>query len=457
MFLRLPVVGLALAVIVLCACDNSSSAAPGVLDPSTASDAGKSAKLKLYERIFDDDTIRRYDLVVDPESLATIDADPTQEQYVGGTLVVEGDTMRHVGVRYKGSEGAWYECVEYGPGGGAKTCPLSMQIKINRANKDTTFFGLKDYQLHALNDDPSKLIQRIGYWFYREMGVPAPRVAQVELWINGAYEGLYSHVEQIDGRFAKHHFQDGSGNLYKEIWPLAYTGKAQAAAALQAGLKTNEEAGSVEGMLSFGQKLEAAPSQDSVRKIIESRMDLDEVTSMVAVMYSLDDDDGMFHWYALDPVSADKSRPHNFYWYDTPGSGKLHLIPWDDDKMLERVAQPDTFNAVELRDGWGETSHDCKNYGQSWRQRSAACDILVKGLASYEALYKAKLLQLYNGPFSRIDAVVQKWESQLAMVIERNQTKSPHAISLSRWQAGIQNTKAELAAAKSILATKVGK
>ena len=451
----LRILSCALAAIALHACNQTSSE---VGDPLPFPVDSLSAKARQTDYIFDDDTVRRYDLLLSPESLAIIDANPIQEQSVEGALVVDGDTMSRVGIRYKGKEGAWYACVEKGPwGGGPKTCPLGMQIKINRVNKDTTFHGLKTFQLHAMSEDPSKLVQRIGYWFYRQMGVPAPRVVHAELWINGVYEGLFAHVEEIDGRFARYHFREGTGNLYKEVWPLLYTGKAQPQAAFEAGLKTNESAPSVGMMLAFAQRLEVAPNLDSIRGAIRSRMDLDEALSMVAVSYSLDDDDGAFHWYAEDAVSPQKSRPHNFYWYEEPAAGKLHLIPWDDDKMLQRVANPDTMSALELRDGWGDTSHNCQNYGWEWRQRSAACDKLVQGLASYPAEYRAKLVKLNDGPFVAIDPVLQKWERQLRAVVERNQDRNVNAISLGEWQAGVVATRAELAAAKSALGRQVGK
>ena len=64
-----------------------------------------------------------------------------------------------------------------------------------------------------MNLDKSQLHDRLGYWLYREMGVPAPRAIHANLYINGAYNGLFSMVEQIDEQFASFNFSDGSGNL----------------------------------------------------------------------------------------------------------------------------------------------------------------------------------------------------------------------------------------------------
>lgn len=441
------------------ACDDSSDN-PQIppAPPRVEVDADSLAKIVLAQRVFDEDTIRRYDILIDSAALASIDADPMAEQYVEATLVVEGDTMRQVGVRYKGNEGAWYQCVEGGPwgGGGPKRCPLSMQVKVNWKVKDTTFLGLKRFQLHVLGTDDSKLVQRVSYWFFRQMGVPVPRVAHVELWINGVYEGLYAHVEEIDGRFVRAHFPDGSGNLYKEIWPLRYDGTVQGVDYLVNALKTNEEKSAVGSLYTFGQELSQDSTLPQIRASIERHMDIEEAMAIVAVSYTIDDDDGVFHWYALNAFETSSAKPHNFYWYEEPAGGKVHLIPWDLDLTLDKVGELDSMNALELMDEWGAVSHDCENYGYEWRQRSAACDKLVQGLVSYDSLHKAKLLELYNGPFSRVDTAMARWKKQLRTVLTKNQDLD-NGTNIGIWEDGVTRLEGEMATAKSILAKKVGK
>lgn len=457
--LRSGLCGIALFLL-LAACDDATNN-PQIppTGPEAEVDADSLAKIALARRVFDEDTIRRYDILIDSADLASIDANPMTEQYVEATLVVEGDTMRHVGVRYKGNEGAWYQCVEGGPwgGGGAKRCPLSMQVKVNWKTKDTTFLGLKRFQLHTLGTDDSKLVQRVSYWFFHQMGVPVPRVAHVEVWINGVFEGLYAHVEEIDGRFLRAHFPNGSGNLYKEIWPLRYDGTPQSEASLLNALKTNEEQGAVGSLSTFGQELSADSTLPQIRASIERHMDIGEAMAIVAVSYSIDDDDGVFHWYALNAFETSSAKPHNFYWYEEPAGGKVHLIPWDLDLTLDKVGQLDSLNALELMDEWGAVSHDCENYGYEWRQRSAACDKLVQGLVSYDSLHKAKLLELYEGPFAQVDTVLARWKKLLRPVIARNEDQGSHSTNLGRWEDGLLKLESEIAEAKAILAKKVGK
>ena len=78
------------------------TATPAPPDP----DSGETAYL------FDPDEVRTYDITVSEENLAFLDADPAAEEYVEASLTFEGHGPREVGLRYKGSIGAWINCLE---------------------------------------------------------------------------------------------------------------------------------------------------------------------------------------------------------------------------------------------------------------------------------------------------------------------------------------------------------
>ena len=104
------------------------------------------------------------------------------------------------------------------------------------------FYDLTKLQFHSQNNDPSQMRERLGYWFFRNMGVPAPRSVHAKLIINNTYLGLFALTEQIDGNFTRHNFDEPNGNLYKEVWPITEKGEVQNDKALLKGLKTNEKA-----------------------------------------------------------------------------------------------------------------------------------------------------------------------------------------------------------------------
>lgn len=413
----------------------------------------KNDKLTKTEYIFREDTIRTYEILINPESLDSIDNDPVAEQYIEGKFIVENDTIGPVGIRYKGNEGAWWDCVSNPPVGGYKTCEkLSMKIKINWKGKDTTFYGLKKFQLHSMNTDPSQLRERLGFWFFRKMNVAVPRVVHVLLKINGKYAGLFAHVEQIDGRFTRYHFNDGSGNLYKEVWPIDADGMAMEESELTNALETNEDQShDFEIIRSFGLDIEKS-TDTNIQKVIQKWMDVENTLSLAAVSYTLDDDDGPFHWY---DNGNGKPYPHNFYLYEEPSEKKLYLIPWDLDHMLKRVADPEIDNAVELIDDWGEISNNCELFGNGWPQRSAACDKLVAGLVMYKDEYKRILRKIDEGPFNEIDSKLEEWGMQLRSVTTMLHDQNVNFISPQDWDYALTDLKRELADARSRLKKKL--
>ena len=195
--------------------------------------------------IFDQNELRTFELKLSEKDLEKIDSDPTAEQYVEGMMVFEGDTISPIGIRYKGSVGAWVGCVDgenwFEPSGKKICTKLSTKVKINWKGRDERFYGLKKLQFHAQNLDPSLMHERLGYWLFRSMGVEAPRSVHARLVINGEFIGLYALTEQIDGAFTDYHFDDKDGNLYKEVWPLNMNGEPMDSPSLISALKTNED------------------------------------------------------------------------------------------------------------------------------------------------------------------------------------------------------------------------
>src|SRR6185436_17476366 len=55
----------------------------------------------------------------------------------------------------------------------------------------------------------------LGYEVYRAAGVPAPRLAHVEVWVNGELWGVYQNVETPNRRFLSRWFEDNDGMMYE--------------------------------------------------------------------------------------------------------------------------------------------------------------------------------------------------------------------------------------------------
>ncbi len=393
--------------------------------------------------IFDEDTVRTYSVLIDPDSLAVLNANPRAEFYVMGSLVFEGDTIYPVGIRYKGSEGAWAGCVSDSK---EKSCTkLSMKIKINWNEKnDIKLKGLKKLQFHSMKHYHSQLRERLGYWFFREMGVPASRAVHAKLMINGEYNGLFTLVEQVDGRFTRARFDDGTGNVYKEIWPLTQDNVPHPQSTYLEKLETNkDENPTVEIMTQFADDITHSEGL-TLRGVIEQWMDVQTVMNYMAVDYAIGNDDGAFHWYCFGGCG-----PHNFYWYEDPTSLKVHLIPWDLDFVFD-----DSNPYTVLKDGWGDTTSQCEPFaygGLGWLQRSASCDKLTAGWVMYADEYAAAQQQLLEGPFAGAHAKIDQWAAQIRQATIDAHLVHDDAITEGQFDAGVSQLKEVVDAARESL------
>ena len=104
--------------------------------------------------LFDDSQLRTFELRLDEADLAFLDEDPKAELYVPGQLLFEDIVVEPVGIRYKGSTGAFVGCLSdsYFPPAGKKSCPkLSMKIKIDYTDPEAKFYRQKKLLFHAMN------------------------------------------------------------------------------------------------------------------------------------------------------------------------------------------------------------------------------------------------------------------------------------------------------------------
>jgi spore coat protein CotH len=405
--------------------------------------------------IFDDDKLLTFNLNLSSTALSKIDSNPAAEEYVEGSLTFEGETVQKVGIRYKGSIGSFVGCLsnrDWANPSGFKTCTkLSMKIKMNWQNSDDTFFGLKKLQFHSMNNDDSQLRERLGYRLFREMGVPAPRSVHARLFINGKYVGLFALTEQIDGRFTKQNFEDGNGNLYKEIWPLRDNGQPYLSGEYTDALKTNEDENpSVEQMMNFAQELAEAGEED-LKSVVEKWMDIEEIMSYIVVDRAIRNDDGIYHWYC----NANECTNHNFYWYENPIDETMHLIPWDLDNAFENISY-DSNPVTPVADDWNQIRNECQPFGYGiflFPQRSASCDKLMRSWTFFEDDYNRIASEFKQSYFSEsiINGWIDKWSDQIREATKEASELHGDAITMQRWERYIITLKSDMDFARTKL------
>ncbi|MGL1902377.1 MAG: CotH kinase family protein [Fibrobacterales bacterium] len=358
------------------------------------------------EHVFDQDELRVYNIIIDSSDLAAMDSDPSAEIYYSASLEVEGERYDNVAVRYKGNLGAWWTSyAEHCLSGlgivagefiveGHRTCQkLSLKIKFNTSSDpDRRFYELKKLQFHSMNGDRSQVRERLGYWLFRAMGVKAPRAVHAKVQINGKDNGLYALVEQIDGRFTRANFDNGKGNLYKEILPIDSDDQPHNAQEYLNALKTNEDENpSVALMEEFAEDIIAA-DESSIKEVIEQWMDIDEIIAHMMVNRLI--------WHYDGPWSPEGLK--NYYLYEDLDRKKFTLVPWDMDHILhEGELWPGVDQAVTPHAGSAQPEYLNK---------------LLKGFSLFETEYRQAVMKFRDDVYPNINENIVQWKNQLSPV-----------------------------------------
>lgn len=428
----------------------SAPVAPAVPDPAGRAVAEPTDKIAF---IYDQSVLRTFELKLSEADLAILDGNPAAEKYVPGKLVFEGKEYGPVGIRYKGSLGSWVFCVADSTMEnptqitGAKTCPkLNMKVSFNEYDPNGRFFGVKKLLFHAMNSDSSLMRERLGYWLFRQMGVPAPRAVHTRLLINGKYQGVFINVEEIDSRFTRSHFADGEGNLYKEVWPTSLDGLTKPATAerWKSGLQTNTESNpSIDKALEFGRAV-MQEGGDARAAATQSWLSTPNILRLIAVDRTIRNDDGPFHFFC-DESGCEN---HNFYLYEEQKADRMWLIPWDLDLAFVAAGNLETGRDrfLQVANEWDDHAAVCerRNGSESWIQPQLppSCDPLLNGLGCYfQDEYQRALDELLTGPFSAsvVEQKVSAWQAQISTAVSDANTADPRQLSPTDWAAALRD------------------
>jgi hypothetical protein len=280
------------------------------------------------------------------------------------------------------------------------------------------------------------------------MDVPAPRSVHARLIINGVYYDVYALTEQIDEKFIAYNYKDTVGNLYKEIWPINYLGEATDHSDFIANLKNNKTEGANTSLIENFANDIIASNEEELSALIKQRMYLNQIISYIVVDRMIRNDDGAFHWYC----SSEGCYNHNYYWYEEPSTQKFHLIPWDLDHAFQNIGRGKNV-VTRIHNTWGEISNDCmpfNSYARGMDQKSAACDKLTGGWASFNQEYETLKAKFIAGPFSEeiINTKIDEWSAQIrAATLE---AKDSHRDAISEkewdteWDTELENLKGEV-------------
>lgn len=223
-----------------------------------------------------------------------------------------------IGVRSRGS-------------GSRNSAKPGLKVDFSKYVKDQTFAGFKSIVLDNLVQDRSMMAERLSMDLFRKMGIPAPRVAHVRLFVNDKYEGLYTVVEPVDKIFLKTHLAEDSGQLFDYEWVsdynFEYTGSNPAQYAPEPfEPATNEKNPELVTLVDFIRTLNETTDEQFAGALTEF-LDAEKYLDYLAVETFLADMDGQLGDWGMN----------NFYLYRLANKRQFVFLPWDKDVTFSAV------------------------------------------------------------------------------------------------------------------------
>lgn len=160
-----------------------------------------------YEALlFDTGRVHTIDIVIDDWDgfLETAQS----EQYAPCAVVIDGETLRNVGIRGKGNT-SLRSVASMG------SERYSLKLEFDQYDTGKTYHGLDKLSLNNIIQDTTYLKDYLSYRLMGAFGVAAPLCSYAWITVNGEDWGLYLAVEAVEEAFLQRNFGSDYGALYK--------------------------------------------------------------------------------------------------------------------------------------------------------------------------------------------------------------------------------------------------
>ncbi|MDP1563657.1 MAG: CotH kinase family protein, partial [Pirellulaceae bacterium] len=240
--------------------------------------------------------------------------DPSESNYTyfQGTIWINGQETKNVGIRKKGFFGS-----------NDATRP-SLKVKFDEYEQQAPIPGVDLLTLNNNKQDQALVSQLLAYQVFRNAGIRAPRSNFARVTVNGKYLGVYSNVESIKKPFLTREFGESKGALYEgtlsDFHPIGHK-------SIEAKNKAAEDRGKLEALSA----LLAAPGDLPLDKL-DSMIDLDYFIRYWTVENLI----GFWDGYS--------ANQNNYYLYFDSKSGKGRFIPWGADWVFTKSGPFAMFN-----------------------------------------------------------------------------------------------------------------
>jgi len=174
------------------------------------SDSSSAAGMTMeYEdRIFDNSYVHTIDIQISEDDWEDLKLNALYKEAYDCTVIIDGETFHHVGVRTKGNVTLIQSIVR-------EWDRYSLVLDFGAFQPSQRYYGLDKLSLNNNICDSSFIRDYLCYDMMASMGVPAPLISFTVVSVNGEPLGLYTTVEGMDESYALRNFGTTYGNLYK--------------------------------------------------------------------------------------------------------------------------------------------------------------------------------------------------------------------------------------------------
>ena len=230
---------------------------------------------------------------------------------VPANLRVDGQTLRHVGVRFRGN-------TSYSTIGTGRKRPLNLTLDMVHPKQDID--GYSTLNLLNANGDAT-LLRSVLYYEIARQYIPAFKANFMRVVINGESWGVYANVQQFDSNFSKDFFGTPKGVRWKVPGSpagqggLAYLGDEIDPYRQIFQLKSKENPKSWVSLMLLCQTLNETPTE-LLESALAPILDVDGVLKFLALDNVLVNNDGF--WVRASDYSLYQDA-----------HGQFHVLPYD--------------------------------------------------------------------------------------------------------------------------------
>ena len=292
--------------------------------------AATTVQAQTTDDLFNENVVQTLQITIHSRDWEMLRSNFTSNDFYPADVTWNGIRVRNVGIRSRG----------LGSRSGVKP---GLEVNFAHYSSRGQFLGLRALVLDNLTTDPSMLRERVAMAFYRRLGVPAPREAHANLYVNGQPMGVYVIVEPVDAVFLQRWLGENSGALYEYHWLTPYF-----ATFLGEDLnlypplfepRTQETRSTFDlfdPIRELFRTINSAPA-GSFREAVNARLDLEATLRLIAAEAFMAEWDGILGYAGLN----------NFYLYRPAASTQARLLPWDADHTFQAADYPLLAGAAE--------------------------------------------------------------------------------------------------------------